>query len=106
LKGDRCVKELDWFVKTLTCEFRVEVERGKIGYESIELTLEEIDENIIPQDMLDNLPESLLCETMVFNSEEGTEWLGVIALHPETREWCIQAILKNGVSILRKRCRE
>jgi hypothetical protein len=87
------VKELDWFVKTLEFEFQVEVDRGQIGYAGNELYLDEIDESLIPPNMLDNLPKSLLFETMVFDSEEGTEWLGVIALHPETREWCLQVIL-------------
>jgi hypothetical protein len=103
LKGAGCVKELDWFVKTLEYEFQVEAERGQIGYEGNELYLDEIDESLIPPNMLDNLPKSLLFETMVFDSEEGTEWIGVIALHPETREWCLQVILKNGEPVLRRK---
>jgi hypothetical protein len=53
--------------------------------------------------LTEDMPEKLLFETMVFDDEEGTEWLGLIALHPETRKWLIQVILKDGDSVLRKR---
>lgn len=97
------MKELDWFVKTLECEFQIEVDRGQIGYEANELYIDEIDQSLMPSEMLDNLPKSLLLETMVFVSLEGTEWLGVIAMHPEIKKWCLQVILKNGVSAVLRR---
>ena len=97
------MKELDWFVKTLESEFSVEVDRNQISYEGNELYLDEIDESLIPSEMLDNLPESLLFETMVFDHEDGTEWLGMVAMDVETREWYLQVILKDGEPVLRKR---
>jgi hypothetical protein len=81
------VEELVWFVKTLDGEFQVKVDRNQISYEGNELYLDEIDESLIPSEMLDNLPEWLLFETMVFGGEDGTEWLGVVAMDVETRKW-------------------
>lgn len=94
--------ELDWFVEKLEIEFKVEVERGQISFEGNELYLDEIDESLIPSEMFLNLPESLLFETMLYEDIAKTEWLGVIALHPETNDWCLQVILKDGKSVLRE----
>jgi hypothetical protein len=96
------MKELDWFVKTLECEFSVVVDCNQISYEGNELYLDEIDESLIPSEMLHDLPESLLFETMVFDHEDGTEWLGFVAMQLESREWYLQMILKDGVPVLRK----
>lgn len=97
------MEELNWFVETLENEFQIEVERGQISYEGNELYLDEIDESLIPSEMFKNLPEAMLFETMLYEDLEKTEWLGVIALHPETNEWCLQVILKNGKPVLRKK---
>lgn len=97
------MKELDWFVSTLESEFQVTVVRNQISFEGNELYLDEIDESLIPLDMLTNLPESLLFETMVFDDEDGTEWMGIVAMDIETREWYVQVILKDGEPALRKR---
>jgi hypothetical protein len=97
------MEELNWFVETLVNEFQLEVDRKQISYEGNELYLDEIDESLIPSEMFNNLPESLLFETMLYEDKGDTEWLGVIALHPETNEWCLQVILKDGVVVLRKK---
>jgi hypothetical protein len=97
------VKELDWFLTTLECEFKVQVDREEVSYEGIQLYLDEIDESLIPPDMLLNLPESLLFETLMFDSYDGTEWLGIVAMDVETKEWYLQVILKDGKPVLQKR---
>lgn len=65
--------------------------------------LDEIDESLIPSNMLNGLPESLLFEMMVFDHEDGMEWLGTIAMNIGTREWYLQMILKDGKPVFRKR---
>ncbi|MFC6040523.1 hypothetical protein ACFPYN_13940 [Paenisporosarcina macmurdoensis] len=97
------MEELNWFVDTLENEFQVKMDRRQISYEGNELYLDEIDESLIPSEMFDSLPESLLFETMLYEDDIKTEWLGVIALHPKTNEWCLQVILKDGVVVLRKK---
>ncbi|WP_108668939.1 hypothetical protein [Peribacillus acanthi] len=96
------MEELEWFVSILENEFDVKVEMNQISYEGNELYLDEIDESLIPREMFEDLPESLLFETMLIEDQQGTEWLGIIALHPETYEWCLQMILKDGVPVLRR----
>ncbi|KAB7665152.1 hypothetical protein [Bacillus sp. B1-b2] len=97
------MKELDWFLKMLEDEFQVAVDLNQISYEGNELYLDEIDESLIPFEMLEGLPKSLLFETMMFESEEQIEWIGMVAIDLETREWYLQVILKDGVPVLRKR---
>ena len=96
------MKELDWFVRTLESEFQIEGDKRQISYEGSELYLDEIDESLIPSDMLNGLPEPLLFEMMVFDCEDGTEWLGIVAMNIETREWYLQMILKDGEPVFRK----
>jgi hypothetical protein len=96
------MEELEWFVSVLDDKFQVKVNQNQIGYEGTELYLEEIDQSLIPSELSINLPEALLFETMLFEDEEGTEWLGVIALHPETNDWCLQVIMKDGEVVLRQ----
>ncbi|MFV2046287.1 hypothetical protein ACEWK1_02820 [Metabacillus sp. YM-086] len=96
------MKELDWFVQTLEDEFQVVADRNRISFEGNELFLDEIDESLIPSEMATGLPESLLFETMLFEDHHGTEWIGVIASHPDSREWLLQIILKESEPVLRK----
>ena len=97
------MKELDWFVSILESEFHIEVDKRQISYEGNELYLDETDESLIPLDMLNGLPYPLLFETMVFDGEGGTEWLGIVAMDLKTREWYLQMILKDGKPVFRKR---
>jgi hypothetical protein len=96
------MEEINWFVETLEKEFLVEVDKEQISYEGNELYLDEIDESLLPSNMMNGLPESLLFETMVFEDSKGTEWIGIIALDPNSREWLLQMILKDGVPVLRR----
>jgi hypothetical protein len=97
------MKETNWFVETLEKEFLVEVNKDQVSYEGNELYLDEIDESLVPSEMTEELPEALFFETMVFEDSEGTEWIGIIALHPNSREWLLQILLKDGIPVLRKR---
>jgi hypothetical protein len=96
------VEEVNWFVGILKDKFHVQVTHDQVGYEGTELYVDEIDESLIPKELLETMPEALLFETMLVCDEEGTEWLGVVALHPETNEWCLQVILKEGEPVMRE----
>lgn len=100
------MKELDWFVTTIEHEYQVEVVREEVSYEGNQLYLQEIDESLIPHEMLLDLPDSLLFETLMFDSHDGIEWLGVVAIYVETKEWYLQVILKDGKSVFRKRIKD
>ncbi len=96
------MEELDWFVKVLEDKFQVAVNRAQISYEGNELYLDEIDVSLIPSELTTGLPDILLFETMMFEDKQGTEWIGAIASHPDSREWLIEIILKDGEPELRK----
>lgn len=96
------MEELNWFVNILRAYFNVNVHLEGVSYEATELHVDEIDESLVPQELIKNLPETLIFETMLFYDDEGTEWLGAVALHPDTRESCFQVVLKDGEPVLRK----
>lgn len=56
--------------------------------------------------MLDNLPKSLLFETMVLDHDDGTEWMGIVAMDVQTRQWYLQVVLKDSEPVLRNRLEE
>jgi hypothetical protein len=97
------MKEINWFVEALEKEFLVEVNKDQISYEGNELYLDEIDDSLVPSEMTEGLPEALIFETMIFEDNEGTEWIGIIAIHQSSREWLLQVVLKDGVPVLTKR---
>jgi hypothetical protein len=43
---------------------------------------------------------------MLVHDEEGTEWLGIIVIHPITGHWSLQVILKDGVPVFRQLVKE
>lgn len=96
------MEEVNWFVGILKDKFHVQVNHDQVSYEGTELYVDEIDELLVPKELMENMPEALIFETMLVYDEEGTEWLGVVALHPETNEWCLQVILKEGEPVLRE----
>ncbi|MBG9545520.1 hypothetical protein ABE29_23045 [Cytobacillus firmus] len=96
------MEQLNWFVSILKVNFNVNAHLKEVSYESTELHLDEIDESLVPQELIKNMPETLIFETMVFYDNEGTEWLGAVALHPDTKESCLQVVLKDGEPVLRK----
>lgn len=94
------MKELDWFVNVLKSEFNVKVVKQFLSFEGNVLYVDEIDEALIPSELIDELPKNLLFETMMY-VDDGVEWLGAIIMHPDTRKWLIQFILKDGEVVLR-----
>ncbi|MGV3265854.1 hypothetical protein [Cytobacillus pseudoceanisediminis] len=96
------MEELNWFVNTLRAYFNVNAHPKEISYEGTELHKDEIDEFLVPQELIKNMPETLIFETMLFYDDEGIEWLGAVALHPDTKESCLQVVLKDGEPVLRK----
>lgn len=94
------MKEHVWFVNILKDEFEIEAELEEVSFESNELYLDEIDVSLIPNEMRNGLPEVLMFETMVFEDHEETEWIGAIAKDPESREWLLKIVLRDGEAVL------
>lgn len=97
------MKALDWFVRTLENDFHVIAKQEHISFEGTILYLDEIMESLIPKELSVELPESMIFETMLYYDDENVEWLGMIAMDVDTREWYYQSIFKDSVPVLRRR---
>ncbi|ARD48833.1 hypothetical protein [Sporosarcina sp. P33] len=95
-------REINWFQEILQKEFRVTIKVHKTSAEATELGLDEVEDFFVPTEVFLELPESLLYELMIYDDEMSNEWVGAIAFYPDTPEWCLQVITKNGELVFRK----
>lgn len=94
-------REIDWFVYTLENQFGISVDPKMIGYEATELGLDEVEDFFVPNELFDDLPETLVYEIMIVDDELANVLVGAIAFYPNSPEWCLQVITKNGVMVYR-----
>jgi len=95
-------RELQWFKDTLQNEFGVEIDSNDIGIEATELGTDEVEDFFVPSELLDELPETLVYEIMIVDDEQNNEWVGAIAFQPDSSNWCLQVIMKNGEKVHRR----
>jgi len=95
-------REFQWFIDTLQSEFSTEVKVNDIGVEATELGIDEVEGFFVPSELFDVLPETLVYEIMIVDDEKNNVWVGAIAFYPNSPEWCLQAITKNGEMVHRK----
>ena len=95
-------REFQWFIDTLQSEFSTEVKVNDIGVEATELGIDEVEGFFVPSELFDALPETLVYEIMIVDDEKNNVWVGAIAFYPNSPEWCLQAITKNGEMVHRK----
>jgi len=98
---DELTREMEWFLTTLRKEFSVIVEAEEVAVEATELGLEEVGDLFVPSEVISNLPETLLYELMIVDDEKKIEWVGAIGFHPDSPEWCLQIVTKNGETVYR-----
>jgi len=67
-----------WFSKELSKRVNETIEAGKVGYESILLEHEEVDEDMVPLHHLKTLPNPFLAHSYLYVTGTGDEWLCVI----------------------------
>lgn len=96
LMANNLTRELAWFMDTLRKEFGLIVTADVIAIEAVELGIDEVDDFFVPSKVIATFSETLLYEIMVVVDKIGTEWVGAIAFHPNSPEWCLQVITKNG----------
>jgi len=99
--GNHFSKEVHWFKDTLLTEFAVVVAVEDIGVEATELGIDEVEDFYIPNELFDDLPETLVYEIMIVDDELANVWVGTIAFYPDLPDWCLQAITKNGELVYR-----
>jgi len=100
--GNNQSRELQWFKDTLQNEFGVEIDSNAIGIEATELGTDEVEDFFVPTELLEELPETLVYEIMIVDDKQSNEWVGAIAFHPDSSNWCLQVIMKNSEKVHRK----
>lgn len=94
--------EIEWFVNTLQVQFGIIVDPNLIVYEAVELGLAEVEDFFVPTELFDEVPATLLYETMIFDDDLDNVWVGAIAFYPNSSNWCLEVITKNGEVVFRK----
>lgn len=94
-------KELHWFMETLKKEFEVKVAVEDIGLEATELGTEEVADFYVPSELFTEVPDKFLYEVMVVDDDYYNEWIGAVVFYPNTSNWCLQIVIKNGDLIKR-----
>lgn len=64
-----------------------DVSIDEIGYETVSLYKEEIDEALIPSDVLETLDEMVVASSILFTDENGDEFMRLAVQDSETLEY-------------------
>lgn len=64
-----------------------DVSIDEIGYETVSLYKEEIDEALIPSDVLETLDEMVVASSNLFTDENGDEFMRIAVQESETLEY-------------------
>lgn len=102
MTSEKLTRELAWFLRSLDESFDVKALVEDVSVEAVELGKEEVDCFYLPAEALEELPETLLYEMMIVDDEARNEWVGAVAFYPDSPEWCLQVITKNGQLVYRK----
>ncbi|AZB44584.1 hypothetical protein CEF21_21115 [Bacillus sp. FJAT-42376] len=68
--------ELNWFTKMIAPLIGLKVQESEVSSEGVILFKDEVMDCFVPAVLLNELPEKLLFETMIYEQEDGTEWIG------------------------------
>lgn len=94
-------KELHWFIDTLEKRFNVKVKVEEIGLEATELSTDEVEDFYVPRELFTEIPATFIYEIMIVDDDQGNEWIGAVTYYPNTPDWCLQIITKNGTLLKR-----
>lgn len=84
MEGDKQVSPITIFQKELKKQKGIEVSLNEIGYETISLYKDEIDELLIPLEVLETLDELVVASTIVYTDEHGDEYMRIAVQDSET----------------------
>lgn len=82
------------FMMFLEEQFEVKVDIDQIGSESVMLSKEELDDNLIPKEVYPYLPDPVLFQLFVY--EEDIEWIVGVALEEATYNPLFLVCIKDG----------
>lgn len=87
------------FIETLKSKYNATVTFEDVGYESIELWHDEIDEYLVPADQLTMLPDPVQIETLSAIDESGIEWVLGVVQDEKTKEKLYEVWIRDGERI-------
>ena len=93
------VYDVVWFTKELSKRLDRKVEVNEVGYESILLEHEEVDEEMIPLGRLDSLPNPFLAHSFIYVEDEGDEWICVVVTDESNQSKHYEAWFKNNEEV-------
>lgn len=88
-----------WFKEEMLRRLRKEVELNEVGYETIMLTPEEVDETLIPLHEIEFLPNPLFAHSFIYVEDERDEWICVVVTDESNRCKHYEAWFKNSEEI-------
>lgn len=88
-----------WFKEEILKRWKREIELNEIGYESIMLTPDEVDEALIPLHEIESLPNPLLAHSFIYVEDEGDEWICVVVTDESYQCKHYEAWFKNSEEI-------
>lgn len=91
-----------WFSNRMQEKFAHDVATKHVSYEAHLLYQDEIDEFIIPQEYLQQLPNPLLTQLYHYVDKQKQEWLLALVIDEITRQIICEVVLKNGKVISRQ----
>lgn len=89
----------NWFKEEMLKRWKKKVELNEVGYESIMLTPEEVDEELIPLHEIESLPNPLLAHSFIYVEDEGDEWIYVVVTDKSSQCKHYEAWFKNREEI-------
>ena len=101
-KKDICkqiIYDGNWFKEEMLKRWKKEVELNEVGYESIMLTPEEVDEELIPLHEIESLPNPMLAHSFIYVEDEGDEWICVVVTDKSRQCQHYETWFKNGEEI-------
>src|SRR5690625_1705978 len=88
-----------WFKEEILKQWNKEIELNEIGYESILLEVNEIEEGMIPLHEIKSLPNPLLAHSFIYVEDEGDEWICVVVTDEFNRCKHYESWFKNSEKI-------
>lgn len=88
--------ELEAFCNEMKSKFSVTVREAEVGWENTEHYRDELDVELFPTVVYENLPNPCLFQVMIFNNENLNDWMLIVPIHPSTKERLYKIWLKNS----------
>lgn len=88
-----------WFKEEMLKRWKKKIELNEVGYESIMLTPDEVDEELIPLGETLTLPNPLLAHSFIYVEDEGDEWICVVVTDESHQCKHYEAWFKNSEEI-------